>query len=176
MHETKDIRYGKPYKKRELEPSMYDLLTGGYVIPLPEEAKQQPPQHLDLTEEELKELQDAIKRKEIAKSKWMTETRDNFRKFTDSPNRNTYYIGNQLYLPKKVANVYEGHYMTTYKRDFGDDNPEEDEVVEEKPAEEVKVAQPTDKKKPKFSKSPIREANTTSKSPSRERVPKKKKK
>ena len=96
MHETKDIRYGKPYKKRELEPSMYDLLTGGYVIPLPEEAKQQPPQHLDLTEEELKELQDAIKRKEIAKSKWMTETRDNFRKFTDSPNRNTYYYSNSI--------------------------------------------------------------------------------
>lgn len=66
--------------------------------------------------------------------------------------------------------------MTTYKRDFGDENPEEDEVVEEKPAEEVKVAQPTDKKKPKFYKSPIREVNTTSKSPSRERVPKKKKK
>lgn len=33
MHETKNVRYGKPYKKRELEPSMYELLSGGYVRP-----------------------------------------------------------------------------------------------------------------------------------------------
>ena len=177
MHETKDIRYGKPYKKRTLEPSMYDLLTGGYVIPVQDKQGQPQPQHQDMTEEELKELQDAIRRKEIAKSKWMTETRDNFRKFTDSPNRDTYYIGNQLYLPNKVANVYEGHYMTTYKRDFGDEDGEEQEDgedVEVQPVEEVKAVKPKDKQT--GVKSPIRELKLSSKSPSRERIPKKKRK
>jgi len=105
----------------------------------------------------------------------MTETRDNFRKFTDSPKQNTHYIGNELILPKRLANIYLGHYMTTYKRDFGDEEPEkgEKEDQEATPIEEIKVQQ---RRPSKEGKSPARNQKPVSKSPSRDRGPKKKKK
>lgn len=177
MHETKDIRYGKPYQSRAKEPSMYQLLTGGYVHPEVEVeiAKKREFPTSQMTEEELKEFQEALLRKEIAKGKWMTETRDNFRKFTDSPKQNTHYIGNELILPKRLANIYEGHYMTTYKRDFGDEEPEEGEKEDQEatPVEETKVQQ---RRPSKEVKSPARAKKPVSKSPSRDRGPKKKKK
>lgn len=177
MHETKDIRYGKPYKKRELEPSMYDLLTGGYVT-VEDEAKinqhyfQNLPQ---MSEEEMKEYQDALMRKEIAKGKWMTETRDNFRKFTDDPEDNVYYIGNHLMIPNRYANNNQGHYLTSYKRDFGDDVPEDNDGNEQQiaqPVEEVKEKNP----KRVTSKSPSKEVKSVGRTQSRDRRPKKKKK
>lgn len=134
MHETKDIRYGKAYKKRELEPSMYQILTGGYVKPQEEAEYNNQQEQLnfeDLSEEELREYQEALMRKEIAKSKWMTETRDHFRKFTDDPAENVYYIGNQMSAPKRLANTYEGHYKTTYRRDFGEEQPQNNQQQEE---------------------------------------------
>lgn len=174
MHESRDFRYGKPYKPRNQEPAMSELLTGGYVTQNMEDDynRVKRPDPGQLTEEEQKEIQDAILRKEIAKSKWMTETRDNFRKFTDDP-ADVYYIGNRLADDKKLANMAEGHYMTSYKRDFGDAPSEEDEGevdVEPEPEEEKKDKK---EKKSKRSQSPNKKQN---RSQSRENVPTKQKK
>ena len=154
MHETKHLRYGKANKPRELEPNMFQMLTGGYVVP-EEEFCMNNKYKVDtsqMTEEELKLYNEALMRKEIAKGKWMTETRDNFRKFTDEPNENTYYIGHQLALPKKLANIYEGHYKTSYKRDFGEVETEDET---EKRTEEDQEAQEVEGKKRK-AKSAVR--------------------
>lgn len=62
-HEERNTIYGKPNKKRELEPSMYDLLTGGYVSFQDEAAgthkyKKQNEFKEEMTEEEFKYLQE----------------------------------------------------------------------------------------------------------------------
>jgi hypothetical protein len=180
MHETKNMRYGKANKARRLEPNMYQMLTGGYVCPKTE-------YHVNdkykvdtsnMTEEELKIYFEAMMRKEIVKGKWMTETRDNFRKFTDEPNENTYYIGHNLMMPKRLANIYEGHYKTTYKRDFGEDEETEDQTdnkdQEDQEAELVEVEK--QKKVKSHSRSSSKNDKSSNKIKNRRLTPKKKKK
>ena len=161
MHEIRGKTYGKPYKPRYLEPSMYDILTGGYVSQQDEynmthkDKIEQPPQ--EMTEEELKKLHEAMLRKEIGKGKWMTETRDHFRKFTDSPNRDMFYIGNNMILPHKLANMNENHYLSSYKRDYGEDVPEgdyEEPEIDQEPIEEDPKPKKTKKRSTNRAKSP----------------------
>jgi uncharacterized membrane protein YgcG len=121
MHETKDTTYGVAYKKRELEPSMAQLLTGGYIKMAEEVEYNRQKQEVNIDEldlDEIREYQDALLRKEITKGKWMTEARDHYRQFTDDPADNVYYIGNQMGAPKRLANIFEDHYKSSYKRDY----------------------------------------------------------
>lgn len=181
--EFKNISFGKPNKPRNLEPNMYDLLTGGYVSKQDEfehthkgKIGQQPQ---ELTEEELKLQYEAMLRKEIAKGKWMTETRDNFRRFTDSPSKGSYYIGNNLFMPKRLANIYENHYLSSYKRDYGEGNPEDEleEVEIEEEAIPVEQPKPSKSKNKRRSLSPgsRSRSKTPSKVSERKPTPKKKK-
>ena len=92
----------------------------------------------------------------------MTETRDNFRKFTDAPNADMHYIGNNLVQPEQFYNQAEGHYLTSYKRDFGEEGEAESD------GEEIEIdeaANAQQKASPRSPKSRKRRSKTRSKSP-----------
>ena len=114
MHEMKDQRYGLPYKPRQEEPPMEELLSGGYD---PCQNPTRPislnnPEFQNMTEDQLRNIAEKLLKKEKTKGKWMTETRDNFRKFTDDPADNVYYIGNQMLNPHKFGAAKTNHYKT----------------------------------------------------------------
>lgn len=172
MHELKDHRYGKANKARNLEPSMAEMLTGGYT------ECQQPvkPEYLcnlddqNLTEEQVREIAEKLLRKEQAKGKWMTEARDNtLRKFTDNPAENVYYIGNQMLNPHKFGSSKDHHYKTSYKRDFGEPIPDEDghydHDLNQPQLEPELEAQQVSPNKPKGSKSANNRAKSKDQSP-----------
>lgn len=101
----------------------------------------------------------------MAKSKWMTETRDNFRKFTDSPKKIATYIGNNMILPKRLANIYENHYLSSYKKYYGENEPEDnDEQFDEGEEEKVETDQPKTSKLNKKEPSGVR-SRSRSRSP-----------
>lgn len=60
--------------------------------------------------------------------KWMTETRDQYRKFTDSPNDNTYYIGNQM---NGQRNMHPHHGDPRNRGGFGGSDDEDSPKREE---------------------------------------------
>ena len=178
LHELKNVSYGKPNKQRNLEPSMYEILTGGYEHPQEQAQNFQTaiPDFQSMTEQEIMEYKEALARKEIAKSKWITETRDNFRKFTDEPNENTYYIGNQMVEPRNFANDIGTHYKTIYKKDYGEEDLENEgeDYKEAEPEPEEDQAEEVKEKKPK--KNRIKSKSPGSRISERKKTPKKKRK
>ena len=182
MHETKDIRYGQMNKPRNLEPSMNELLTGGYEIQKVKGNNEENEQFdfKNMTEEQIKEFTEAYARKEISKGKWMTETRDNFRKFTDNPADNVYYIGNQLVNRNNPANQEDlkamdnCHFKTSYHRDFGEYESEGEGSLEE--IETEPEAEEIINKKPKNLRSKSRSRSPGTKIRERKGTPKKRKK